>query len=105
MQALQRGDLPAAETAFNKVCPSSSSAEATTRWLGVAGERKNRTAIREFQAAIKLKPISRRRTSTYQRFSAEWKSRRALREAKEAVRLARPTPRLAHTFTRVRRIW
>jgi len=58
MQALQRGDLPAAETAFNKVlrlAPSSPEAHNSLGWV-LQAEEKIEPAIREFQAAIKLKP-------------------------------------------------
>jgi len=58
MQALQRGDLPAAETAFNKVlrlAPSSAEAHNSLGWV-LQAEEKIEPAIREFQAAINFKP-------------------------------------------------
>src|SRR6266849_3750962 len=58
MQALQRGDLSTAETAFEKVlrlAPGSAEARNSLGWVLLAQEKID-PAIREFQAAVRLKP-------------------------------------------------
>ena len=58
MQALQQGDLSAAETAFKKVlrlAPGSAEAHNSLGWVLLAQE-KTGPAIREFQVAVKRKP-------------------------------------------------
>jgi len=58
MQALQHGDLSAAETAFEKVlrlAPGSAEAHNSLGWVLLA-QGKIAPAIREFQTAVKLQP-------------------------------------------------
>src|ERR1700720_1837669 len=58
MQALQRGDLFAAETAFEKVLrlvPGSPETHNSLGWVLLAKEKPD-PAISEFQAALKFKP-------------------------------------------------
>src|ERR1700682_591682 len=58
MQALQQGDLEAAQTAFERVArlvPGSAEAHNSLGWVLLAQEKLD-AAIREFQVAVKLSP-------------------------------------------------
>jgi len=103
IQALQRGDLAGAETAFNKVlrlAPSSAEAYNSLGWV-LQAEGKIDPAIREFQAAIKLKPdFPLAHINLSNAFSAEWERPGALREAREAVRLAPSDSEARRTLAR-----
>src|SRR5712672_4746870 len=104
MQALQRGDLPAAETAFNKVlrlAPSSAEAHNSLGWV-LQAEEKMDPAIREFQAAIKLKPdFPQVHINLSNAFLRSGNRAGALREAREAVRLAPSDSEARRTLARV----
>src|SRR5713226_4987093 len=104
MQALQRGDLPAAETAFNKVlrlAPSSAEAHNSLGWV-LQAEGKIEPAIREFQAAIKLKPdFPQAHINLSNAFLRSGSRAGALREAREAVRLSPSDSEARRTLARV----
>src|ERR1700722_11557680 len=90
MQALQRGDLSAAEAAFKKVLrlvPASAEGHNSLGWVFMAQEKSD-PAIREFRAAIKLKPeFPQARINLANAFLHTGDRDGALRESKEVVRL------------------
>jgi Tfp pilus assembly protein PilF len=98
IQALQQGDLAAAQAGFEKairLAPLSPEAHNSLGWVYLA-QRKTQPAIAQFNAALRLKPNFEQAhmnlaTALVQKGDAQ----SAVREAREAVRLA-PTDSEAH---------